>query len=218
MRLPVSLLTVSLLSAAVSAAFHSNSTACTRSYTVVDGDTCDRIGQKTLTSTYQILAFNLPSAGPNCYTLEIGAELCLGRYGNDCQFVRQCTNADTCQGIADNYGISVQRLQDNNPTLNCDIVYQGLMLCVSAGSIRPPADQSLSANELMTANEMARQAWLSTKAAKSKRDEEEAPSDPASASESVPNAPRHVSSRQNTAHQQRHRSVSTRSPLRSQPV
>jgi N-acetylglutamate synthase/N-acetylornithine aminotransferase len=51
----------------------SSNTACTQNYVVVDGDTCDKIGQKTFTSTYQVMALNLPKAGTSCYTLEIGA-------------------------------------------------------------------------------------------------------------------------------------------------
>ncbi len=78
MRLITALLSAAMLPLAARAAFHSNDTACTRHYTVQDGDTCDKIGQKTLTSTYQILAFNLLNAGSACYTLEIGAQLCLG--------------------------------------------------------------------------------------------------------------------------------------------
>ncbi|TKY86120.1 hypothetical protein EX895_004945 [Sporisorium graminicola] len=151
---------VALLPLVTRAAFHSNNTACTRHYTVQAGDTCDKIGQKTLTSTYQILAFNLLDAGADCYTLEIGTKLCLGRYGNDCQFVHQCTDQDTCESIANAYGITTQRLQSNNPSLDCDIVYDGLMLCVSAGSIRPPADSSLNATDAKVAREQARQAWL----------------------------------------------------------
>ena len=63
---------VALLAVSASAQFPSNNTACTRHYVVQDGDTCDKIGQKTLTSTYQIMSLNLPDAGPDCYTLEIG--------------------------------------------------------------------------------------------------------------------------------------------------
>lgn len=148
------------------AAFHSNDTACTRHYTVESGDTCDKIGQKTLTSTYQILAFNLLSAGADCYTLEIGTRLCLGRYGNDCQFVHECTSQDTCESIASAYGISTELLQNNNPSLDCNVVYDGLMLCVSAGSIRPPADDSLNATDVMAAREQARQMWLVQEKAK----------------------------------------------------
>ncbi|KAJ1576923.1 hypothetical protein NDA12_004465 [Ustilago hordei] len=160
MRISSALLSAALLPLAVRAAFHSNDTACTRHYTVQADDTCDKIGQKTLTSTYQILAFNLLNAGADCYTLEIGSRLCLGRYGNDCQFVHQCTNQDTCESIANAYRITTERLQSNNPSLDCNTVYEGLMLCVSAGSIRPPADQSINATDVKVAREQARQNWL----------------------------------------------------------
>ncbi|SAM82929.1 uncharacterized protein UBRO_03469 [Ustilago bromivora] len=160
MRMSSALLSAALLPLAVRAAFHSNDTACTRHYTVQADDTCDKIGQKTLTSTYQILAFNLLNAGADCYTLEIGSRLCLGRYGNDCQFVHQCTNQDTCESIANAYRITTERLQSNNPSLDCNTVYEGLMLCVSAGSIRPPADQSINATDVKVAREQARQNWL----------------------------------------------------------
>ncbi|ETS59620.1 hypothetical protein PaG_06544 [Moesziomyces aphidis] len=160
MRVSTALLSLAALPWLARAAFHSNDTACTRHYTVEAGDTCDRIGQKTLTSTYQILAFNLLNAGADCYTLEIGSQLCLGRYGNDCQFVHRCSNSDTCESIANDYGISTHRLQDNNPSLDCNIVYEGLMLCVSAGSIRPPADHSINSTDVKVAREVARQAWI----------------------------------------------------------
>jgi hypothetical protein len=64
---------VTLFSSTHAAEFSSMDTACARTYTVKADDTCDIIGQKTLTSTYQILAFNLPSAGTGCYSLETGA-------------------------------------------------------------------------------------------------------------------------------------------------
>lgn len=66
----VLLMTTNLVSAHE---YSSIDTACTRTYTVQADDTCDIIGQKTLTSTYQILAFNLPQAGASCYSLENGA-------------------------------------------------------------------------------------------------------------------------------------------------
>lgn len=72
-------LTVALLSfltrssPALAAEFNTMDTACARTYTVQADDTCDIIGQKTFTSTYQVLAFNLPSAGTGCYSLETGA-------------------------------------------------------------------------------------------------------------------------------------------------
>ncbi|PWN26688.1 hypothetical protein BDZ90DRAFT_214482, partial [Jaminaea rosea] len=110
---------------------------CTRNYIVQAGDTCDKIGQRHLVSTYQVLAFNLPEAGPTCETLEIGHELCLGRYGNDCQVVHRCTPADTCSSIAAQYKIPLSLLQDNNPSMNCGQIYDGLVLCVAPGVMRP---------------------------------------------------------------------------------
>ncbi len=58
-----------LLVAAQSAAA---TTACTGTYTIAAGDTCDIIGQKNLVSTYQVMALNLPQAGPDCYSLVPG--------------------------------------------------------------------------------------------------------------------------------------------------
>ncbi|PWN21315.1 hypothetical protein BCV69DRAFT_238487, partial [Microstroma glucosiphilum] len=110
---------------------------CARTYTVKADDTCDIIGQKTLTSTYQILAFNLPSAGTGCYSLETGAELCLGRYGSDCQLVHRATTSDTCYSIAAQYGIEVSMMETNNPSMDCDQIYDGLNLCVASGVVRP---------------------------------------------------------------------------------
>ncbi|UZJ51262.1 hypothetical protein CBS101457_000582 [Exobasidium rhododendri] len=126
------------------AQFSSATTACTRNYVVEDGDTCDKIGQKTFTSTYQVMALNLPKAGLSCYTLEIGAELCLGTYGSDCQMVHRAASGDDCSTISSQYNITEDILQNNNPSLNCDQVYDGLMLCVVNGIVRPPSFTSLN--------------------------------------------------------------------------
>lgn len=72
--LPIALLSATCAPSIALGAYSSNSTglACTREYTVIAGDTCDRIGQKTLTSTYQIIANNLDaSGGLDCYQLPI---------------------------------------------------------------------------------------------------------------------------------------------------
>lgn len=125
--------------------FASSDTACTETYTVEAGDTCDKVGQKTWTSTYHIMQFNLIS-GPLCYGLEIGSTLCLGRYGNDCQNVHRVQGSDTCNSIARDFSISRETLINNNPSINCNNLYDGLMVCVSDGSIRPPPDASLDHN------------------------------------------------------------------------
>jgi hypothetical protein len=76
-RLAVSaLLAVAAAAAGVrpaGAQFSSSDTACTHTYTVVAGDTCDSIGQKTWTPTYQLMSNNLILSGPQCFSLPIGA-------------------------------------------------------------------------------------------------------------------------------------------------
>lgn len=47
--------------------------ACSGTYTVQDGDTCDSIGYRTYTSTYQLLALNINNTGSDCGQLESGA-------------------------------------------------------------------------------------------------------------------------------------------------
>lgn len=73
-------------------------------------------------------------------------ELCLGRYGNDCQLVHRAISTDTCYAIASQFGISLELLQDNNPSLNCDQVYDGLNLCVAPAVVRPPPVDALNAS------------------------------------------------------------------------
>lgn len=70
--------------------------------------------------------------------------LCLGTYGNDCQLVHRAHSSETCNSIAADYDISVATLKANNPSLDCGQVYDGLVLCVTKGLIRPPAEAALN--------------------------------------------------------------------------
>jgi hypothetical protein len=58
--------------------------------------------------------------------------------------VHRATNTDDCTTIAAQYGITESLLRGNNPNMDCGQVYDGLMLCVVAGLVRPPADPSLN--------------------------------------------------------------------------
>lgn len=58
--------------------------------------------------------------------------------------MHRCTNSDTCNGIAARYSISQSLLEDNNPSLDCNEVYDGLVLCVAPGVMRPPPLDALS--------------------------------------------------------------------------
>ncbi|KAE8266115.1 hypothetical protein A4X09_0g6236 [Tilletia walkeri] len=123
--------------------YSSNATACSRHYTVTDTDTCDIIGHKTHTSTYQIMALNLDKTGPDCYFLEAGMKLCLGRFGSDCQLVHQVRSGESCTSILGQYDISREILLDNNPNLDCANIYNGLNLCVAPGRVAPPEPRGM---------------------------------------------------------------------------
>ncbi|KAK0530284.1 hypothetical protein OC835_004064 [Tilletia horrida] len=132
-----------LVGSGVDTYYTSNSTACSRHYTVTATDTCDIIGHKTHTSTYQIMALNLEQTGPNCFGLEAGMRLCLGRFGSDCQLVHRVRNAESCTDLLRRYDISREVLIENNPNLDCGNIYDGLNLCVAPGRIAPPEPRGM---------------------------------------------------------------------------
>ncbi|KAL9937870.1 hypothetical protein V8E36_003415 [Tilletia maclaganii] len=123
--------------------YSSNATACSRHYTVEAQDTCDIIGHKTHTSTYQIMALNLAKTDGNCFSLQTGMRLCLGRFGSDCQLVHRVRGEETCTDIVRRYDISRGVLLENNPNLSCRNIYDGLNLCVAPGRIVPPAPEGM---------------------------------------------------------------------------
>lgn len=45
---------------------------------------------------------------------------------------------DTCESLIEAYDLPMSLFQDNNPAMNCDQIYDGLVLCVAAGVMRPP--------------------------------------------------------------------------------
>lgn len=77
-------------------------------------------------------------------SLPLSQELCLGRYGSDCQLVHRATTSDTCYSIAAQYGIEVSMMETNNPSMDCDQIYDGLNLCVASGVVRPNPSAELA--------------------------------------------------------------------------
>ncbi|CAD6926252.1 unnamed protein product [Tilletia laevis] len=135
--------TTKLVGEGVDTIYSSNATACSRHYTVAEFDTCDIVGHKTHTSTYQIMALNLDKTGPDCYFLQTGMKLCLGRFGSDCQLVHRVRTDETCTSIVRHYDISRELLLDNNPNLDCPNIYDGLNLCVAPGRVAPPEPRGM---------------------------------------------------------------------------
>jgi len=107
------------------------SPSCTRTYTVVSGDTCDGISAAQSVSTYQLAAVN-PVIDSGCSNLEIGQILCLGTEGADCTKTHTVVANDVCDSVAEEYGIDFTLMLANNPILDfvCDNLYIGEVVCV----------------------------------------------------------------------------------------
>ncbi|PPQ78490.1 hypothetical protein CVT25_011831 [Psilocybe cyanescens] len=109
-----------------------DSSACTRKYTIVDGDTCDKISARQHVSTYvqqltpsHQLAHTNKKINEGCTNLIIGDVLCLGLKGQDCTKVYVVKEGDICSSVAKRAGIPLGVLFKNNPNINkgCTNIY-----------------------------------------------------------------------------------------------
>ncbi|KAI0756052.1 hypothetical protein C8Q80DRAFT_1264158 [Daedaleopsis nitida] len=116
---------------------------CARSYTVVKGDTCQRIEAKEGVSSFQLSSANPGVIDTGCDNLEIGQKLCLGIVGEDCQVTHVIKRDETCQSIATKAKTTLKILQANNPTTDCDDeLTTGDVLCTADEVIVQPCHNS----------------------------------------------------------------------------
>uniref|UniRef100_A0A8H7XMX5 LysM domain-containing protein n=1 Tax=Psilocybe cubensis TaxID=181762 RepID=A0A8H7XMX5_PSICU len=99
---------------------------CTRTYKVIEGDTCDKISALKGVSTHQLANAN-KKINSGCTNLVIGDTLCLGLKGQDCTKVHIVKETDICFSIAKLAGIPLDILYKNNPNINmgCTNIYPG---------------------------------------------------------------------------------------------
>ncbi|KAG9102293.1 hypothetical protein FS749_009633 [Ceratobasidium sp. UAMH 11750] len=103
--------------------------ACTKTYSVVSGDSCTTIPQKNSISSYQLTKLN-PTL--NCAALSIGQSLCVIDSTYNCQPVYTVKSGDTCSNIPTTNGIDTMQLINNNPQLGTACAIQvGQNLCVA---------------------------------------------------------------------------------------
>ena len=79
-------------------------------------------------STYQLAALNPTEIGTDCTDLQPGTSLCLGEDGTDCTDTYVVQSNDTCDSVAETYGLNTTMLYTNNPQLDqtdCDNMYVG---------------------------------------------------------------------------------------------
>jgi len=104
--------------------------ACTRTYTVQEGDTCDAISAANNVSTYQLAAIN-PGIDLSCSNLLPEEALCLGTEDEDCNETYVVKPDDTCDIVADAQGVNSTMVRLNNPQIDeeCTNLYIGEVLC-----------------------------------------------------------------------------------------
>jgi len=123
------------------AALVSADASCARSYTVKEGDYCDLISAANNASTYQLAVANYQTINDGCTNLDVGENLCLGITGQDCQSTYTVLEGDSCDAIAQKFGLNDTLLISNNPQIDeaCDNIYIGEVLCVAQTSLVTPA-------------------------------------------------------------------------------
>jgi len=115
--------------------------ACTRNYTIQEGDICDSISAAKNVSTYQLSAINVGVIDTTCSNLVAGKNICLGYAGEDCSTTHIVTADQSCELILSTYRINSTILYHNNPQINADCtnIYIGEVLCVAGSGLVPPA-------------------------------------------------------------------------------
>ncbi|KLO15198.1 hypothetical protein SCHPADRAFT_825133, partial [Schizopora paradoxa] len=121
--------------------------ACTRNYTVLEGDTCDSISAANNASTYQLAAVN-PSIDAGCSNLLPGESLCLGTVDQDCKETYVVQPDDTCDIVAASQGINSTMVRFNNPQIDeeCTNLYIGEVLCI-CDLVKVPLYQDRTSSE-----------------------------------------------------------------------
>ncbi|KAF9457405.1 hypothetical protein BDZ94DRAFT_233721 [Collybia nuda] len=106
---------------------------CARTYTVVAGDTCDKISASEGVSTYQLATANAGVINAACDNLWVDQVICLALEGKDCSPVHVVVAGDSCDAIADAAGTTSATLLANNPNVDADCanIYPDEVLCVS---------------------------------------------------------------------------------------
>ncbi|KAF7343561.1 hypothetical protein MSAN_01976600 [Mycena sanguinolenta] len=113
-------------------------TSCSKTYTVVSGDTCSAIETKTGVSDAQLHSLN-PSINSGCTNLGIGQVLSLSTGGSSsggCTSTYTVVSGDTCAAIEAKTGVSDSELHAANAPINsgCTNLQIGQVLCLTSGS------------------------------------------------------------------------------------
>ncbi|KAK0531147.1 hypothetical protein OC842_003710, partial [Tilletia horrida] len=108
-----------------------NNASCTQTYTVVTNDNCGTIDNAAGLTFAQLQGLN-PSINSGCTNIYQGEILCIANatVPMACSQKYTVQSGDLCSTIAPKFNLSVQQLQDLNPSMNCNALSIGQVLCV----------------------------------------------------------------------------------------
>ncbi|KAF9455416.1 hypothetical protein BDZ94DRAFT_1205763 [Collybia nuda] len=116
------------------------STACSRKYTVVSGDTCTVTASKNSLTNAQLLALN---PGLSCNAMIPDTEICVFSPATSiCPNLIQTNLDDSCFSLAQNVSMSLEEWQSINPGLNCDPLALNYLVCSAHGNATLPEQPS----------------------------------------------------------------------------
>jgi LysM repeat protein len=103
--------------------------SCMQKYTVVSGETCDRIGAEFGVSGSGIISAN-PIINSWCTNLEGGQIICIP--DRSCVMKYDVVSEDTCKKIGTEFGVRGTAIISANPTINsgCTNMQVGMSLCI----------------------------------------------------------------------------------------
>ncbi|KAK7042981.1 hypothetical protein VNI00_008718 [Paramarasmius palmivorus] len=109
---------------------------CSRTYTLVSGDTCTNIAAKNSITNMQLAQLN-PSM--NCNLLIPGDSVCsFSPVLNVCPNLVKVSVKDTCFDLAQNVSMSLDEWLSINPGINCDALLPGSVVCSAQGNATLP--------------------------------------------------------------------------------
>jgi LysM repeat protein len=100
---------------------------CTKSYTVVRGDTLAKIARSTGRTVSQLQAWNFLT---NANQITVGQVLCVDTIEANMGTTYTVVRGDTLRKIARRYGISWRVLADVNKIKNANLIYVGQVLTI----------------------------------------------------------------------------------------
>jgi len=128
-----------LLTVYLAYAFPLNKRSCSKTYTVVKGDSCYKIWTKYGLTEAQLRNLN---SGLSCSNLKVGTSLCVAYSSSSntssntssCKTYYTVKSGDSCYKIWTAHGLTESKFKSLNSGINCSPLKKGSNVCVASGS------------------------------------------------------------------------------------